>query len=132
MENLCRVLIVDDEEDLRDILELIYTRCGTTVETAANGQEALEKCQSQTFDLIVSDYHMPQMDGLSFLKNLRSKPSPHRPKFLLISGSIDLESAEQDLLNQHADGVISKPFQAQFIYENLTKLFPEKKFKNVK
>jgi DNA-binding NtrC family response regulator len=67
-ENL---LVVDDEPDMRDALTAALRREGLCVSTAANGVEALEKVQGQSFDLIITDVRMPRMGGLALLQELK-------------------------------------------------------------
>lgn len=59
------ILVVDDDRALRDILQATLKRSGFSVTTASNGQEALDSCAHQHFDLVVMDVMMPVMDGLS-------------------------------------------------------------------
>ena len=68
-----RLLIVDDEPDLREMLEFEFEMSGASVETAMNGRDALEKFKHQAFDLIISDIRMPGGDGVELIKNLPVK-----------------------------------------------------------
>jgi DNA-binding NtrC family response regulator len=65
------ILVVDDEPDMRDALTAALRREGLCISTAANGVEALEKVQAQTFDLIITDVRMPRMGGLALLQELK-------------------------------------------------------------
>src|SRR5687768_14054175 len=65
------ILIIDDEPDMRDALTAALRREGLCVSTAANGVEALEKVQGQSFDLIITDVRMPRMGGLALLQELK-------------------------------------------------------------
>ena len=65
------ILVVDDEPDMRDALTAALRREGLCVSTAANGVEALEKVQGQSFDLIITDVRMPRMGGLALLQELK-------------------------------------------------------------
>jgi DNA-binding NtrC family response regulator len=67
-----RVLIVDDEEDVRDALRDGLTQYGHKIETAADGPEALEKIRNSPFDVAIIDLKMPRMDGIELLKSLKS------------------------------------------------------------
>ena len=72
-----RILVVDDEESIRRILELNLTRAGYSVHTAQNGSDALTKLLTNDYDLLISDVLMPKMDGLEFLGRLmRLRPMP--------------------------------------------------------
>jgi DNA-binding NtrC family response regulator len=65
------ILVVDDEPDMRDALTAALRREGLCVSTAANGIEALEKVQGQSFDLMITDVRMPRMGGLALLQELK-------------------------------------------------------------
>lgn len=74
LKNLC-VLVVDDENDARDLMVIILSHYGAKVETAASAAEALQRFKEQGFtplpDIIVSDIGMPEMDGYYFIEELR-------------------------------------------------------------
>ena len=66
------VLVVDDEEQLRKLIDRMLSRAGLKVQTAAGGEEALVLLRSgRRFDTIVSDLMMPGMDGMQFLREIR-------------------------------------------------------------
>ncbi len=67
-----RVLVVDDEEDVRDALRDGLTTYGHKVQSAADGPEALEKIRNYQFDVAIIDLKMPRMDGIELLKSLKS------------------------------------------------------------
>jgi len=60
---LPRILIVDDEPQIRSLLSLAFTRAGFQVTTAPSGLDAVGCCSSQAFDVVLSDVRMPEMDG---------------------------------------------------------------------
>ena len=70
MSNPVSVLIVEDEEVLREVYELILTTQGCTVQTAKNGIEALDSLRKHTPDIMLLDIFMPEMDGREVLKKL--------------------------------------------------------------
>ena len=67
-----RILVVDDSSLVRLYYRSALEKAGFAVEQAINGMEAMEKALAQSFDLVVVDVNMPKMDGLSFLRVLRS------------------------------------------------------------
>jgi DNA-binding response OmpR family regulator len=67
-----RVLLVDDEEDLLDIGQAYLCRTGLEVETASSGSLALDLLSRKIFDVVVSDYQMPRMDGIHLLYEVRT------------------------------------------------------------
>ena len=66
-----RLLVVDDERSMRELLELVLKREGYAVETAENGRVALERVRQRAFDLIISDVRMPDMTGIELLEQVR-------------------------------------------------------------
>lgn len=73
IENL-RVLLVDDEPDIRELLRIAFEKCGTFVTEASSFAEAFEALKSQKFDILVSDIGMPGHDGYELIKSLRELP----------------------------------------------------------
>ena len=65
------ILIVDDEEDIRDALTMVLESAGYDVKVASNGNEAVELQREQPADLIITDIIMPQKDGVSTIKEIR-------------------------------------------------------------
>lgn len=86
-----RILIVDDEEDVRTLLEIVLLDEGYEVSTVSNGIEALELCRSTRFDVVVSDFSMPNISGVEFASELR-----HIDKecALILMSGLDRESAD--------------------------------------
>ena len=91
-EQIHNVLVVEDEEAVRSMLELSLKFAGYHVQTANDGLEALEEMKQQQFDVVVTDYQMPRMDGLQFL-SLSKILWPHTP-VVLISGNQSDEVAD--------------------------------------
>lgn len=114
------ILVADDEKHLRSALFTALTRLGHAVELAENGQEALNKFQSQKFDLVITDLRMPQLDGLGLLKSLK-KISPETPVIMMTAyGTV--ESAV-DAMREGAQDFILKPFPSGVIEEAVNRAF---------
>ncbi len=79
-----QILIVDDDNHVREILRLFLERHGYRVSEAPNGYEAVETCRSNKFDLVIADIYMPGMDGIKFIEKLHTF-SPET-KIIAISG----------------------------------------------
>jgi CheY-like chemotaxis protein len=106
---MARILVVDDELDIRDVVARILERSGHAVATAADGAEAAEMHHRQEFDLIVSDLLMPHMGGIELTKTVRADSRADIP-ILLVTAS----ASPQDLADAHEAGVtayIGKPFK---------------------
>jgi two-component system response regulator PilR (NtrC family) len=72
---MSNILIVDDEQGMRDLLEVMFIREGYKVATAPDAAKAMQRCRKESFDLVITDLKMPHTDGLTFLKELK-KTSP--------------------------------------------------------
>lgn len=101
-----RVLIVDDEEELRASLALIFRRRGCIVFEAATGQSAIEVAKGNQLDLVVSDVRMPNGTGIELLEAIR-KTNPILPLILLITGYADL--TEEEAFRKGANALLAKP-----------------------
>jgi DNA-binding NtrC family response regulator len=109
---MSRILIVDDEEKLRHILQLMLERQGFETAQAANGEEALQLINKYNFSMIITDLKMPVMDGMTLLKEIK-KIDPDYPVIVLTAfGSI--ESAA-DAMEEGALYYFTKPFDEEKI-----------------
>ncbi len=98
---MSRVLVVDDEPDLRYILRRIFEGAGHEVMDAGDGADALVAVQASTPDLIVTDMMMPVMDGTELIRRLRADATTATILILALTGSSHLGGA--------ADMVVAKP-----------------------
>src|SRR3989339_582772 len=116
-----RVLIVDDEEFLRDLLHHFLEFFGLEVDAAKDGVEGLEKARMGIYDFIITDMKMPRMSGDKLIEEV-CKLKTVRPKILVITGGISSDFSNEQLnsLRKNADGIITKPFTKQQLYEALT------------
>jgi len=96
------VLIIDDEKVFRDILSLNLAKQGYKVESAANGQRAIEFLKLNSVDLIILDLKMPQMDGNQFLQSFKSDLKLNIPYIILTNVKDELlaKSSEGTYLNK--------------------------------
>ena len=88
-----RVLVVDDEEIVRDSCQRVLTEAGYTVRTAANGRDALRACRNERFDVMLTDLRMPDMDGIDVIRAVASEFPEVR--VVVITGYPTPQSAEQ-------------------------------------
>ncbi|WKZ47107.1 MAG: response regulator transcription factor [Anaerolineales bacterium] len=101
------VLIVDDDPKLLKMLQRTLTYENLTVFTATNGLEALPLAQSQHPDVIIVDWMMPKMDGLSFVQRLRDEEN--KPLILMLTARDAIENRVEGL-ESGADDYLVKPF----------------------
>lgn len=106
------VLIVDDDRRLADMLRRTLAYEGYRVDIAYDGREALAKVQSQRPDLIVLDWMLPELDGLSIAQHLRemSAHSAHQPPMVLMLTARDAVADRVTGLDSGADDYLVKPF----------------------
>ncbi|MER3395485.1 MAG: hypothetical protein C4318_06215 [Acidimicrobiia bacterium] len=110
------VLVVDDDEDIRRILSLVFAEFGFSVEEAASGKEAVELLEACEYDLVVLDLAMPDGDGFSVLSHLKQKE--RRPRVAVLTA----KTSESDRRRAYELGAIdltTKPFDP---FELVTKL----------
>jgi len=103
-----KILVVDDEQFVRDLLVKILARKGHRVEGAPDAQAALDRLEQEPWDLVVSDVVMPGMDGFELLR--RVKGSWPAVKVIVLTGYARRQSIS-DFLLYGADAYLSKPFQ---------------------
>ena len=103
-----KLLIVDDETEIRDMLSRHFRYSGYEVDTAANGLEAMEKLDASHIQVVISDIVMPKMDGVELLRNIRQQyPMIHT---IMITGYVTLENALA-CMRHGADTFIFKPLE---------------------
>lgn len=106
---MSKILIVDDEEDVRRLLFTIFRDAGYEVISAVNGQEAVELARKERPDLIFLDILMPVMDGFQACAILKQDPST-RDMFIAFLTAKDMPEDWDRGLQSEADVYIAKPF----------------------
>jgi len=103
------ILAVDDSPSMRKMVSFTLTGAGYQVVEAVDGQDAYEKAQTQTFDLVLTDQNMPRLDGLGLTRKLREHPQFKTTPILMLT------TESSDLMKQAgraagATGWLVKPF----------------------
>jgi CheY-like chemotaxis protein len=111
---VARILIVDDEPDVRFLIRLILEGAGHTVTEERHGINGLKSVKAEPPDLVITDVMMPTMGGLEFIERLRSDPAAAAIPILAVSGNSELATA--------ADAVLPKPFQPPELLEVTARL----------
>ena len=115
-------MVVDDEENARIALSKILTREGYEVASASNGYEALNYLRGKEVELIITDINMPEMNGMSFLRELnRSHPASN---VIMITAYGEVESYIE-AMNLGALEYINKPLKVDDLKKIITKIFKE-------
>ena len=114
-----KILVVDDNTDILILLQYCLQDIGGwDVITASSGNEALIKVKAEKPDAIILDGIMPQMNGLMFLKELRSIPEMQSLPVILLTGSTIL-TEDIPLLDLDVVGTITKPFEPMLITQQI-------------
>jgi diguanylate cyclase (GGDEF)-like protein len=104
-----KILIVDDEAHMRELLRYNFKKEGYEVEIASNGIEGIDVVKKDRPDLIISDVMMPKMDGIEFCKTLRGRPESEAIPFIFLTAKGQLPDKIAGL-RIGADDYITKPF----------------------
>ena len=105
-----QILVVDDHADIRFMLTELLRINGYSIEEASDGEEALTRIRSGRFDLVITDIHMPGMNGDSLIRNAR-KELPNLPFVIMTSVVFPELAAEWSRLKPSA--IFSKPFKVE-------------------
>ena len=115
---MLRILVVDDEPDLRYILRRVFERAGHEVTDSGNGASALEAVHRSPPDLVVTDMMMPVMGGAELIRRLRGDPVTARIPILAVTADVHLADG--------ADAVLAKPWTSQQLLAATTTLMDQK------
>ena len=85
---MAKILVVDDEPESLFLYEAIFSKGGYEVTCLASPIKAIERLKTEAFDLVISDYYMPQMNGLEFYRNIR-KNKVYDGQFIFVTGRIE-------------------------------------------
>ena len=114
-------LIVDDSRIIRKVARRIVEGLGFEVDEAADGIEALSYCVGLMPDVILLDWNMPVMDGMTFIRRLRGLPGGDKPKVLFCT----IETAPEriaEALTAGADDYVMKPFDGAILQSKLSEV----------
>jgi DNA-binding NtrC family response regulator len=133
MVETARILVIDDDENIRKVLETILTDEGYSVESADTAKKGIEKSEKAYYNLALIDVRLPDMEGTELLSKLRgTKPKMRK---IIITGYPTLQNAIA-AVNKGADAYVMKPFDVekilQTIKEQLKKQEEEKSFSEEK
>ena len=106
---MAKLLVVDDENNLRLVVQKEMTRQGHEVETASDGEAAWAFLERQDFDVILCDINMPRLDGIGLLRRMREK-SQNPPEVIMLTGQATVESAIE-AMKLGAYDYLTKPYR---------------------
>ncbi|HZD91025.1 MAG TPA: response regulator [Pseudolabrys sp.] len=114
-----KVLIVDDQKSVRQVTRMTLEEIGVRhIHEAENGVKAIDTASLQPLDLIISDYNMPEMDGLGLLRAVRGHPAARRVPFILVTGRGDKELVVK-AAQAGANNYVVKPFTADILKQKI-------------
>ncbi len=120
-----KILVVDDFSTMRRIIKNILKQIGfTDIDEAENGQVALSKINDNNYDLVVSDWNMPEMTGIELLKAVRTNEAIKDTPFLMVTAEAKKENVVE-AVKAGVNNYIVKPFTAEVLQEKIEKIFPD-------
>jgi DNA-binding NtrC family response regulator len=106
---MAKLLVVDDEKNLRLVVQKELTRQGHDVDVAADGEEGWEKLEKQEFDVLLCDINMPRLDGVGLLRRICEK-TENRPEVIMLTGQATVETAIE-AMKLGAYDYLTKPYR---------------------
>jgi len=117
-----KILIIEDEKDIRDLLEYYLKREGYVVQGAGDGEVGLQRIRRERFDLLILDLMLPQMDGLEICRSVRSNAQTAALPIIILTAKT--EEADRVLgLEMGADDYVTKPFSPREVVARVKALF---------
>jgi len=123
MSKQIKILLVEDSEEIRELLQFVFEAKGFEIDSATDGRDAANK-PLEEFDAIILDLHMPNMDGMQFLQVLRKEKALSTP--VLMFTSHDEDGIEAELLEAGAHKLINKPARAERLIQEVLILLENK------
>lgn len=119
-----KILVIDDNPDLRDMLTGLLSVKGYTVLTARDGEVGVATAAEEHPDLVICDIAMPNMDGFQVLEKLRDGSETSEIPLLFLTASMT-RSEEERVLQANANGFLTKPYNSRDLFEMVEKLLGE-------
>ena len=114
-----RLLVVDDSESMRrSVRNLLHTFGFPLIDEASDGAEALELFERTAYDLVLTDWQMPRLDGLELVRAIRQHPVRSQTPVLVLTGHVNSERV-QEALGAGATGFVAKPFEIGSLCEKV-------------
>ena len=121
--NSRHILVVDDEEEVRETLRSVLKSLDYIPHTAAGGAEALEVLKNQPIDVVLSDLYMPEMDGIELLKKVRQ--GGNKVIFIMITAHPTIETAVE-AIKKGAYDYLTKPFHIEEVRLKINRALEKK------
>jgi DNA-binding NtrC family response regulator len=119
MKGKARILLIDDDENIRETLAVVLREEGYVVDFAENGKEAVNKSFANFFNLAIVDWRLPDVDGTKLINQLK-ETTPKMAKIML-TGYPSMDNAIE-AVNQHADAFLLKPVDVEELLKKIREL----------
>ena len=117
------VLVVDDAAFVRNlIIGALKTINIIQIKEASDGRQAYAALQTKHYDLVISDWHMPEMEGIELLKKVRSNERLKNTPFIMLTSDVTTENVKQAIA-AGVDEYLTKPFRNDALLEKVLRLF---------
>ena len=114
-----RFLVIDDSLPMRRIITNVLARLGhTDVVLAANGREALKRLENEQIDFVITDWYMPEMSGIEFLRMLRSREATKDVPIVVVTANGSRDDVAQ-AIELRVNGYVLKPFTAETLKDRI-------------
>jgi CheY-like chemotaxis protein len=117
------VLLIEDDEDARDVLELMLRACGAAPQTAATGEEGLALLEREHFDAVICDLSLPGIDGLEVARRIRAAPAG-KPITLIVLTGFSQTGDVQRATEAGFDAHLTKPVEPERLVRLLLEASP--------
>jgi DNA-binding response OmpR family regulator len=114
-----KILVVDDERPVREVVTLFLARAGYEAVRASDGREAIELAAKEHPQLIILDMRMPGLHGIDTCRELRSRQETRRTPILVLTGHVE---NEKEALDAGVDDFLTKPFRPEELIERVKAL----------
>lgn len=116
-----RVLVIDDDDDLRALVVRVVKQAGYAVDSVADGQAGLDRLAERTYDVIVCDLRMPRMDGVTFYQEVERRDSVMARRVVLMTAHVRSSEYMEFLRGVHAP-ILNKPFTLEEFRSTLARM----------
>ena len=114
-----RFLVIDDSLPMRRIITNVLSRLGhTDVILAGNGREALKRLETEQIDFVITDWYMPEMSGLDFVRTVRSKEATKDVPIVIVTGNGSRDDVAR-AIDLRVNGYVLKPFTAETLKDRI-------------
>ncbi|RKZ17352.1 response regulator [bacterium] len=119
---MASILIIEDDNEVREFLESVLTRAGYQTHTAANGREGVQVFRTGNFDLVITDIIMPEKDGIETIMDMKRERSDLRVLAISGGGRAEPDNYLESARLLGADATMKKPFTNQEIIATVKQL----------